>query len=195
MNRQEYSRTDPKRRQVVNHKKKQFVNSVFDHHEYKHRLNFYTIPPTADITLEEFELWAIDRLKGTTHNSTSPSTPLTPPSQSWPNSNPATSATAPPKKPNPTCALSLKSTCHCPKTPHERRSNKSAKKTTTHTLSSVWPFPLPRTYGVASPVSKLPSSACASSPTTHAIDMLSSSPSPSTGRASHRRRGPNSARS
>lgn len=64
MNRQDYSRIDPKRRQVVNHKKKQFVNPVFEQQEYKHRLNFYSIPPTADISLEDFELWAIDRLKG-----------------------------------------------------------------------------------------------------------------------------------
>ena len=64
MIRQDYSRVEPKRRQVINHKKKQFVNPVYGEQDYKHRLNFYTIPPTADITLEEFELWAIDRLKG-----------------------------------------------------------------------------------------------------------------------------------
>jgi DNA primase large subunit len=32
--------------------------------EYPHRLNFYTVPPRMEITLEEFELWAIDRLYG-----------------------------------------------------------------------------------------------------------------------------------
>jgi len=32
--------------------------------QYPHRLNFYTVPPTADITLEQFEQWAIDRLRG-----------------------------------------------------------------------------------------------------------------------------------
>ncbi|CAH6722225.1 DNA primase large subunit [[Candida] jaroonii] len=30
---------------------------------YSHRLSFYDIPPLDEITLEEFELWAIDRLK------------------------------------------------------------------------------------------------------------------------------------
>jgi len=31
---------------------------------YPFRLNFYTVPPENEITLEEFELWAIDRLYG-----------------------------------------------------------------------------------------------------------------------------------
>ncbi|KAK6351550.1 hypothetical protein TWF718_004709 [Orbilia javanica] len=30
---------------------------------YPHRLNFYTVPPKEEISLEEFEQWAIDRLK------------------------------------------------------------------------------------------------------------------------------------
>ncbi|GAA5876875.1 hypothetical protein JCM16303_006319 [Sporobolomyces ruberrimus] len=30
---------------------------------YPHRLNFYQVPPTEEITLEEFEVWAIDRLR------------------------------------------------------------------------------------------------------------------------------------
>ena len=31
---------------------------------YPFRLNFYDLPPVQEITLEEFELWAIDRLYG-----------------------------------------------------------------------------------------------------------------------------------
>ncbi|GAA5854515.1 hypothetical protein JCM5353_000035 [Sporobolomyces roseus] len=31
--------------------------------KYPHRLNFYQTPPTEEITLEEFEVWAIDRLR------------------------------------------------------------------------------------------------------------------------------------
>ncbi|GAA5963393.1 hypothetical protein JCM3765_003053 [Sporobolomyces pararoseus] len=31
--------------------------------KYPHRLNFYESPPTEEITLEEFEVWAIDRLR------------------------------------------------------------------------------------------------------------------------------------
>jgi hypothetical protein len=40
--------------------------------EYSHRLNFYVLPPTAEISLEQFEEWAISRLKGSvTQESTS----------------------------------------------------------------------------------------------------------------------------
>jgi len=35
--------------------------------DYPHRLNFYTVPPQSEVTLEEFELWAIDRLYGMCH--------------------------------------------------------------------------------------------------------------------------------
>lgn len=31
--------------------------------EYPHRLNFYSVPPLQEVTIEEFEQWAIDRLK------------------------------------------------------------------------------------------------------------------------------------
>lgn len=64
MIRHEYSRVDPKRRAHIDHKKKQFAKAEFAQQHYGHRLNFYTLPPTAEITLEEFETWAINRLKG-----------------------------------------------------------------------------------------------------------------------------------
>lgn len=64
MIRQEFSRIDPKRRTTIHHGKKQFATPVYKALEYKHRLNFYDIAPTADITLEQFEQWAIDRLRG-----------------------------------------------------------------------------------------------------------------------------------
>lgn len=32
--------------------------------KFPHRLNFYTAPPLEEITLEDFETWAIDRLRG-----------------------------------------------------------------------------------------------------------------------------------
>ena len=32
--------------------------------KYPHRLQFYTLPPTDDISLEDFETMAVDRLKG-----------------------------------------------------------------------------------------------------------------------------------
>ncbi|KAL2268497.1 hypothetical protein VTJ83DRAFT_3343 [Remersonia thermophila] len=57
------NRIDAKRRNVVDHRKKQFADPVFKETQYPHRLNFYSEPPTADITLEQFEQWAIDRLR------------------------------------------------------------------------------------------------------------------------------------
>ncbi|GAB1214843.1 hypothetical protein ATERTT37_004016 [Aspergillus terreus] len=63
MIRQDFHRIDPKRRANLDHKKKQFAAPVFKQQDYPHRLNFYDVPPTAEITLEQFEQWAIDRLK------------------------------------------------------------------------------------------------------------------------------------
>lgn len=60
----EHMRIDPKRRSGLHYKKKQFAEPVYKQQDYKQRLNFYSVPPTADITLEEFEEWAIHRLKG-----------------------------------------------------------------------------------------------------------------------------------
>ena len=67
MIKQEFNRIDPKRRNIVAHKKKQFAEPVYEKQEYRHRLNLYEIPPTADITLEDFEKWAIDRLRSSTY--------------------------------------------------------------------------------------------------------------------------------
>lgn len=59
------SRQDVKRRANLDYRKKQFASApAYQNVEYKHRLNFYVAPPTADITLEQFEQWAIDRLRG-----------------------------------------------------------------------------------------------------------------------------------
>jgi DNA primase large subunit len=63
MNRQTFNRIDPKRRNLVDHRKKQFADPAYKENSYPHRLNFYSVPPTADITLEQFEQWAIDRLR------------------------------------------------------------------------------------------------------------------------------------
>ena len=65
MIRQDFHRIDPKRRNVVDHRKKQFAAPAYKDTQYPHRLNFYSTPPTADITLEQFEQWAIDRLRST----------------------------------------------------------------------------------------------------------------------------------
>ncbi|KND91768.1 putative DNA primase large subunit [Tolypocladium ophioglossoides CBS 100239] len=63
MLRHDYNRIDPKRRNVVDHRKKQFATPQYKDAEYPSRLNFYADAPTADITLEQFEQWAIDRLR------------------------------------------------------------------------------------------------------------------------------------
>ncbi|KAI0814401.1 DNA primase, large subunit [Xylaria sp. FL0064] len=63
MLRQDFNRPDLKRRVLADHRKKQFADPGYQATEYPHRLNFYATPPTADITLEQFEQWAIDRLR------------------------------------------------------------------------------------------------------------------------------------
>ncbi|KAI9734564.1 MAG: hypothetical protein M1834_002165 [Cirrosporium novae-zelandiae] len=60
---QNQNRIDSKRRAEIDYKKRQFANPSFKQNDYPFRLNFYEIPPTAEITLEQFEQWAIDRLK------------------------------------------------------------------------------------------------------------------------------------
>lgn len=67
MQRTSITRIDAKRRADLDHKKRQFAAPKWREQEYKHKLNFYTLPPTAEITLEEFEEWAIARLKGEHH--------------------------------------------------------------------------------------------------------------------------------
>jgi DNA primase large subunit len=53
-------RSNAKKRTVL----KNFQTEAYVPTTYPHRLNFYTVPPQNEITLEEFELWAIDRLYG-----------------------------------------------------------------------------------------------------------------------------------
>ncbi|KAF2155889.1 DNA primase [Myriangium duriaei CBS 260.36] len=57
------TRVDPKRRAVLDPKKRQFAKAQWKEQEYTSRMNFYTIPPTGDIALEQFEEWGIARLK------------------------------------------------------------------------------------------------------------------------------------
>ncbi|KAI5300639.1 hypothetical protein KEM55_006000 [Ascosphaera atra] len=57
-------RIEPKRRAGIDYKKKQFATPTFKAQEYPYRLNFYDVPPVEEITLEQFETWGIDRLKG-----------------------------------------------------------------------------------------------------------------------------------
>lgn len=67
MIRQDAHRIDPKRRATIDPKKRQFATPTFKQQDYPFRLNLYDTPPTAEITLEQFEQWAIDRLKSMSH--------------------------------------------------------------------------------------------------------------------------------
>jgi DNA primase large subunit len=60
------NRIDVKRRAGIDYRKKQFATPSYKEQDYARRLNFYDVPPTEDITLEQFEQWAIDRLRGIT---------------------------------------------------------------------------------------------------------------------------------
>lgn len=68
MIRHDNDRIDPKRKNAISHRRKQFANASYIEEEYPHKLNLYTVPPTAEITLEEFEQWAIDRLRSTPYH-------------------------------------------------------------------------------------------------------------------------------
>lgn len=56
-------RIDPKKRAVLDPRKKQFAKPQWAEQTYQHRMNFYTLPPTGDISLEQFEEWGIARLR------------------------------------------------------------------------------------------------------------------------------------
>lgn len=58
-----FNRIDPKRRATIDYKKKQFATPTCRQQDYPHRLSIYHVPPTAEIRLEDFEQWAIDRLR------------------------------------------------------------------------------------------------------------------------------------
>lgn len=98
MIRHDYSRVDPKRRADINYKKRQFAKAEYQQQNYEHRLNYYILPPTAEITLEEFETWAIDRLKGTMRHMDDAVYDANINLQFSPNWNHAASATEVPKK-------------------------------------------------------------------------------------------------
>lgn len=93
------SRIDSKRRADINYKKRQFAEQpAYAQVPYRHRLNFYNLPPTADITLEEFEEWAIHRLKGMSLQVARVA--VNDKFKYWPNSKPAHSATEVGMKPS-----------------------------------------------------------------------------------------------
>ena len=56
------ARFDAKRKKI-DYKKTQFATATYQEQDYPHRLSFYNVPPTKEISLEEFETWAIDRLR------------------------------------------------------------------------------------------------------------------------------------
>ncbi|KAG0128171.1 eukaryotic and archaeal DNA primase, large subunit-domain-containing protein [Tuber indicum] len=56
-------RQEPAKRVRAIDSKKHWAGVDFKQLFYPHRLNFYNTPPTTEITLDEFEQWAIDRLR------------------------------------------------------------------------------------------------------------------------------------
>ena len=56
-------RIDPKKRAVIDPRKRAFAKPQWVEQDYVHRMNFYTIPPTGDVSLEQFEECGIARLK------------------------------------------------------------------------------------------------------------------------------------
>lgn len=171
MIRHDASRIDSKRRSYLDHRRKQFTNPTYKQHDYPHRLNFYSIPPTAEITLEQFEQWAIDRLRGTSLLPPSPTpNPLTSTVlKSSPSSNPAPSATRPPPRQPRTSSPSWRNTCRCrPTAPPRPLCAPSARRTTTRTSSCGWPSPAPTTCVAASHASRRRCFAFASRMTTRA---------------------------
>jgi hypothetical protein len=64
MIRSDYNHQPVKKRTIVDPKKRQFADARWKDNDYATRLNFYSLPPTAQVTLDEFEQWAIMRLKG-----------------------------------------------------------------------------------------------------------------------------------
>ncbi|KAG0644142.1 eukaryotic and archaeal DNA primase, large subunit-domain-containing protein [Tuber brumale] len=56
-------RQEPAKRVRAIDSKKHWGGADFKQLFYPHRLNFYNTPPTTEITLDEFEQWAIDRLR------------------------------------------------------------------------------------------------------------------------------------
>lgn len=77
MIRQDLNRIDPKRRATIDYKKKQFATPTLKQQDYPYRLNIYHVPPTAEIKLEDFEQWAIDRLRSESRSKLSLDTILT----------------------------------------------------------------------------------------------------------------------
>lgn len=62
------SRIDAKRKNLIDPRRKQFADALYQQQDYPYRLSIYQQPPTAEITLEQFEQWAIDRLRSKLHN-------------------------------------------------------------------------------------------------------------------------------
>ncbi|CUS08469.1 unnamed protein product [Tuber aestivum] len=56
-------RQEPVKRPRAIDSKKHWAGVDIEQLFYPHRLNFYNTPPTMEITLDEFEQWAIDRLR------------------------------------------------------------------------------------------------------------------------------------
>lgn len=122
MIRQDYNRIDPKRRSTLDYKKKQFATPAYQQQEYPFRLSLYEIPPTAEITLEQFEQWAIDRLRSI--SSEGNISTLADLLQYWPNLKLARSVTRLLRKLPLTLHLYFRNGCHFIRTPRPQRARR-----------------------------------------------------------------------
>ena len=102
--------------------KQRRLHKQFDDHEnvdvgaeYATRLNFYAYPPNKEVTLEEFESWAIDRLYGN-HNLLMDMMMAAEIYQFLERSNRQCFETNHKKKLSKTCGRSLTNICRCPQT-------------------------------------------------------------------------------
>lgn len=103
------------KRKRVDHRKTQFAHASFKEQDYPYRLSFYDVPPTQEISLEDFETWAIDRLRSNILCS-SPQSYINH-LQFWPRLRPARFETNPLKKPPPTSNPYSRNTSHSHRIP------------------------------------------------------------------------------
>lgn len=111
--------------------------------KFPHRLNFYERPPTEEITVEQFEEWAIDRLRCELSSRGSRAFRLTStrPSacQCWPISSLPRGATRALKRSRRSWATAQRLTCRCRATrPGQWTSRRSARRISIPTLCYVW---------------------------------------------------------
>lgn len=133
-----YQQQPAKRRAIDS--KKHFAGLVDPSQHYPHRMNFYSNPPIAEITLDQFEQWAIDRLRSSfSLNTSTPHSVSSSPAnadtmQSWAKLSHVSTATSLRKSSRLPSTLFLTNSSRSLRTRRNRqRSRKSGRKTITAT--------------------------------------------------------------